>query len=48
MNASDDGVIRLLAHYSEYSRDFDDFWSVESERSVRNFARLHLATHCDS
>lgn len=33
LNASDDGVIRLLAHYSGYNRDFDDFW-VGGEREV--------------
>ncbi len=25
LNVSDDGVIRLLAHYAHYNRDFDDF-----------------------
>jgi hypothetical protein len=25
LKASDDSVVRLLAHYSEYNRDFDDF-----------------------
>ncbi len=33
LNASDDGVIRLLAHYSGYSRDFDDLL-VGGEREV--------------
>ncbi|HEY6873772.1 MAG TPA: ATP-binding protein [Geobacteraceae bacterium] len=33
LNASDGGVIRLLAHYSGYIRDFDDFL-VGGERQV--------------
>jgi len=33
LNASDDGVIRLLAHYSGYNRDSDDFL-VGGEREV--------------
>lgn len=33
LNVSDDGVIRLLAHYSGYNRDFDDFL-VGGEREV--------------
>jgi hypothetical protein len=33
LNASDDGVIRLLNHYSGYTRDFNDFL-VGGERSV--------------
>lgn len=33
LNVSDDGVIRLLAHYSGYERDFDDFL-VGGEREV--------------
>lgn len=55
LNASDDGVIRLLSHYSGYKRDFDDFMigGAESvgtqlrEASSRNpsrFLRL-LTTH---
>ena len=31
LNASDDGVIRLLSHYSGYNRDFDDFLVGGSE-----------------
>ena len=37
LNASDDGVIRLLAHYSGYNRDFDDLFG-------RRGARGRLAT----
>ncbi len=33
LNASDNGVIRLLAHYSGYKRDFDEFL-VGGEREV--------------
>ena len=33
LNASDEAVIRLLAHYSGYNRDFDDFL-VGGEREV--------------
>jgi len=33
LNASDEGVIRLLEHYSGYNRDFDDFL-VGGEREV--------------
>lgn len=33
LNASDDGVIRLLAHYSGYNREFDDFL-IGGEREV--------------
>jgi hypothetical protein len=33
LKASDDGVIRLLAHYTGYSQDFDDFL-VGGEREV--------------
>lgn len=33
LNVSDDGVIRLLAHYADYHRDFDDFL-VGGEREV--------------
>lgn len=33
LNSSDDGVIRLLEHYSGYNRDFDDFL-VGGEREI--------------
>lgn len=33
LKASDDGVIHLLTHYSEYNRDFDDFF-IGGKREV--------------
>ncbi len=41
LNASDDGVIRLLAHYTGYNRDFDDHL-VGGERQVGS--QLHEAS----
>jgi len=41
LNASDDGTTRLLAHYSGYNRDFDDFL-VGGERQVGG--QLHEAS----
>ncbi len=44
LNASDDGVIRLLAHYSGYNRDFDDFL-VGGEREVGRQLREASSRH---
>jgi len=55
LNASDEGVIRLLAHYSGYNREFDNFlvggerevgWQLReaSSRHPSRFLRL-LSTH---
>ena len=43
LNASDDGATRLLAHYSGYKRDFDDFL-VGGARQVGG--QLHEASSC--
>ena len=44
LNAGDDGVIRLLAHYSGYNRDFDDFL-VGGEREVGSQLREASSRH---
>lgn len=58
LNASDDGVIRLLAHYSGFNRNFDDFlvggertvgWQLReaSSRHPSRFLRLLIAQWAD-